>query len=366
MKMLPKCRCSPQSLILVAALAGPAQCLAQDLKAAPAQGPKAASIEAINAGYSRQLAALERQRLEQLGELAAGQPKAEADATHREYFQLAIAKDLYPEAEATARRLIEAGDSSSELRTLAHLVKIVAEAERGAYDDSLKSLLMAVGEKASRAKPAGAPGRDLGLTAASRAAIIEAYYQKLIRGNQYGVARKAMQVVAENAENPAVRDLAARRGRHLEMIGQPAPSIVSVDLEGKPFRLEDTKGEVVLLFFWASWCLPAAEQIPPLEETFRAYRDRGFRVVGIDVDSIQDGETDPKTIAANARRFLVEFNIPWTTLINGRGDQDLTRSYTVTEIPANVLIGRDGKVIHLDLFGPKLDKAVAEAVAAKP
>jgi hypothetical protein len=53
-------------------------------------------------------------------------------------------------------------------------------------------------------------------------------------------------------------------------------------------------------------------------------------------------------------------------LINGQGDQDLTRAYSVAEIPANVLIGRDGKVIHLDLIGPKLDKAVSDALGKKP
>ncbi len=366
MKMLPKFRRSPQMLILVLALSGPAQSFSQDVKAAPAQKPKVTSIDEINAVYLRKIAVIERQKLEQLGELAASQPKAQADATYREYFQLAIAKDFYMEAEATARKLIEAGDSSSELRTLANLVKIIAEVDRGAYDDSVKSLVQAVGDKTAQGKPAGAPGGDLGLTASSRGAIVESYYQKLIRAYQYGVARKAMEIVAENAENPAVRDLATRRKGHLDLIGQPAPPIVSVDLEGKPFRLDAAKGEVVLLFFWASWCLPAADQIPALEETYRTYRERGFRVVGIDVDSSQEGETDPKTIIANARRFLVEFNIPWTTLINGRGDQDLTRSYTITEVPANVLIGRDGKVIHLDLFGSKLDKAIGEAIAAKP
>jgi hypothetical protein len=66
MNMLPECRRPAHSFILIAALAWPAQGLARDVKAAPAQGPKAASIQAINAGYSRRLAALERQRPDQL------------------------------------------------------------------------------------------------------------------------------------------------------------------------------------------------------------------------------------------------------------------------------------------------------------
>ena len=137
-------------------------------------------------------------------------------------------------------------------------------------------------------------------------------------------------------------------------------------LDGKPFRLEDAKGDVVLVVFWATWCLPVAEEIPWLEETYQTYRDRGFRIIGIDVDAAQSDVVDPKSVIPNVRRFLVEFNIPWPTLVNGQGDKDLTRAYAIAEIPANVLIGRDGKVIHLDLVGPKLDKAVGEAVAQKP
>jgi glutathione peroxidase-family protein len=173
-------------------------------------------------------------------------------------------------------------------------------------------------------------------------------------------------LVAANAETPAVRDLAARRAKQLEMVGVAAPPIVGIDLDGKPFQLGDAKGDVVLVVFWASWCLPSAQEIPWLQEAYRTYRSRGFRIVGINVDSAQDGNTDPKAVIANVRRFLVEFNIPWTTLINGQGDHDLTRAYSIAEIPANVLIGRDGKVIHLDLSGPKLDKAVGEAVAKQP
>ena len=362
MKTFPGPR--PFTPALLAAMAWPGLAPAQD--AGPARKPAGASIEAINANYRGELQKLERLRLAQLGELAAGQPKAEAEVTHRDYFQLAIAKGLYAEAEPVALRLLRAGDGPAGLRTLASLVKIVAEADRGAFDDSLKSLAEAVAAKGRPANPPGPPGADLGLSVESKASLVEAYYQRLIRGGRYDVALKAMKVVAANVEAPAVRDLAARRAGQLERVGLAAPPIVGVDLDGKPFRLEEARGEVVLVVFWATWCLPAAQEIPWLEEAYRAHRDRGFRVVGIDVDSAQDGNPDPGPVVANVRRFLVEFNVPWPTLINGQGDQDWTRAYSIAEIPANVLIGRDGKVIHLDLAGPRLSEAVGEAIAKKP
>lgn len=363
--MFPNHRLLTPVFLLLAATAGSGSAQAQTAPA-PTRKPNTSPMDAINAKYRSELEKLERQRLEQLGELAAGQAKAAAEVTYHEYLQLAIAKGLYTEAEPVAKRLLKADGTSAELRTLASLVKIVAEADRGAYEDSLKSLAEAVGEKNRQARLAGEPGRALSLTAASRAAIVEAYYQRLIRGHQYEVARKAMQVVAANAESPAVRDLAARRIKHLEMVGVAAPPIAGTDLDGKPFSLEAAKGDVVLVVFWATWCLPVAQEIPWLEEAYQTYRDRGFRVVGIDVDAAQDGVTDPKSVIPNVRRFLVEYNVPWPTLINGQGEKDLTNAYSITEVPANVLIGRDGKVVHLDLVGPKLDKAISEAVSRKP
>ncbi len=259
------------------------------------------------------------------------------------------------------------GGAPSDIQAQATLVKILAEADRGAFEDSLKSLAEAVAQKGPKAGPGEGPaGHAPGLTIPGRASIVEYYHQRLIRGGRYDLARKAMQMVAATAETPAVRDLAERRSKQLGLVGAAAPPIVGVDLDGRPFRLEDAKGEVVLVVFWASWCLPSAQEIPWIEEAYKAYRDRGFRVVGIDVDRAQDDGTDPKSVVANVRRFLVEFNIPWPTLINGQGDQDLTRAYFVGEIPANVLIGRDGKVAQLDLSGARLGAAIGEAVARKP
>ena len=62
------------------------------------------------------------------------------------------------------------------------------------------------------------------------------------------------------------------------------------------------------------------------------------------------------------RQFLLEYNVRWPNLINGQGNQDYARAYAVSEVPANVLIGRDDTVIHLDLARSNLEKAVARAV----
>jgi thiol-disulfide isomerase/thioredoxin len=329
--------------------------------------PKAASgastIDTINAEYEAELVKLERRRLDHLGRLALSQRKDQAAATFEAYFRLAIAKNLYADADPIARKVLQAEDPSSSVVWLAHLVHIVAEADRGAYEESLQALASAIRIKGRDPKAAT---RDSGLPVGTRASIVDAYYQRLIHGDQVDVARKAMKLVADNTDVPAIRDLAGRRLKQLDLVGRPAPPIVGVDLEGRPFKLADARGEVVLVVFWATWCLPNAQEMPWLEHLYATYRPRGLRVVGINLDSAQDGGRGLQSAMPNIRRFLLDYNVTWPTLANGPGDQDFAGAFGVTEIPANVLIGRDGKIIHLDLTGKKLEKAIAQSIAQKP
>ena len=342
---------------LIAITGSPGTLFAQGVAPATSGGP---SIETINAEYDRELLKLEKQRLDQIGRLALSQPKALADATFDAYFRLAIAKNLYADADAIAVKVIESEKPTLGVAWLAHLVHIIGQADRGAYDESLQCLATAIQLKK------GATAKDAALPVGTQASIVDAYYQRLVHADQVEVARKAMKLIAEDSGVPGIRELAVRRLKHLDLIGQAAPPIVGVDLDGKPYKLEDHKGEVVLVVFWASWCLPNAQEMPWLDHLYRTYHPKGLRVVGIDLDSAQDGGRNLQAAMPSIHRFLLEFNVTWPNLINGPGNQDVASAYGVTEIPANVLIGRDGKISHVDVAGRKLEKVIAEAVAQKP
>jgi hypothetical protein len=90
--------------------------------------------------------------------------------------------------------------------------------------------------------------------------------------------------------------------------------------------------------------------------------NRGLRILGINLDSLDVGGKTPDAVRPAVRHFLVEYNVRWPNLINGSGNQDYARAYAVSEIPANVLIGRDGTVNQLDLTRSNLEKAVIRAL----
>src|SRR5689334_3025085 len=61
----------------------------------------------------------------------------------------------------------------------------------------------------------------------------------------------------------------------------PQPELALKDLDGRLLRLSDYKGQVVLINFWATWCVPCRTEIPDLIKLQRRYRSEGLRIVGI-------------------------------------------------------------------------------------
>lgn len=78
--------------------------------------------------------------------------------------------------------------------------------------------------------------------------------------------------------------------------GASAPDIAFTDADGKPMKLADLRGQVVVVNFWATWCGPCKEEMPSLAKLAKDYADRGVKVVPISVDRLED--------SAMAKEFL--------------------------------------------------------------
>jgi thiol-disulfide isomerase/thioredoxin len=106
------------------------------------------------------------------------------------------------------------------------------------------------------------------------------------------------------------------------------------DIAGKDVHLSKYKGQVVLVNFWATWCVPCRVEIPALTSLYRDYKDRGFVVLGVSVDS--------EVAAVKPFARVMKMNYP---VLIGAGREDLSNAYgPFVGFPTSVLVARDGAV----------------------
>ena len=133
-------------------------------------------------------------------------------------------------------------------------------------------------------------------------------------------------------------------------LGAPAPDFRLEDLDGRPVRLADYRGQVVLINFWATWCVPCRTEMPEIESAYRAHRERGFAVLAIDVQ-------EP---AGMVRPFMAELGLTFPALLDLVGS--VSRAYRARALPASFLVDRQGIVRYVKV-GPLTAGALEEQLS---
>ena len=134
--------------------------------------------------------------------------------------------------------------------------------------------------------------------------------------------------------------------------GNPAPEIAKNDLvTGKPFALSSLKGKVVLLDFWASWCVPCRKSNPHVKALYEKYRKKGFDVVYV-ADNDSRPEEALKAIDQDGIRKYHHVLRGLKTLKDANGkmtgydkSEDVSEQYAIHFLPTKYLIDRDGNII---------------------
>lgn len=122
-------------------------------------------------------------------------------------------------------------------------------------------------------------------------------------------------------------------GAWLPAWSQSAPAFTLPDRSGETVTLDDLRGKVVYLDFWASWCPPCKVSFPWMGRMHQQYADEGLAVVAVNLD----------TQRSKARKFLEENPAPFTVLFDPEGK--VAERYQLKGMPTSLLIGREGEVL---------------------
>ncbi|HHX39232.1 MAG TPA: redoxin domain-containing protein [Armatimonadetes bacterium] len=135
-----------------------------------------------------------------------------------------------------------------------------------------------------------------------------------------------------NASSPAVT------------VGRQAPDFTLRDPEGKPVRLKDLKGKVVVLSFWATWCPPCRMEMPHLEALQKKYAGKPVKVVGVNTD--KQGKA--------LRNWMKARKLTFTVVADA--DHKVSRQYQVEGFPTLYVVDKKGIVReHVVGFDPEME-----------
>ena len=177
------------------------------------------------------------------------------------------------------------------------------------------------------------------------------------------VASFARQSLAkyDDQDTLVVQNALAAHAARTALLGQPLNLVGLVGFDGEPLQASKYEGKVVLVDFWASWCIKCMRELPGIRQSYADFAGQGFDVLSVNMDEN----------LASGRNFVQQQNFPWRSFhsadLQTLGFKSpLAQQLGVNAIPFMLLVGRDGRVAELHVRGDQLRPAIAKLLESTP
>ena len=145
------------------------------------------------------------------------------------------------------------------------------------------------------------------------------------------------------------------QGQEIPNISDPRLQIRLPDAKGDTLSLISLKGKVVLLDFWASWCMPCRSANRKLVKIYSKYQSKGFEIYGVSLD---ENSKDWLKAVAKDKITWIQVNEQ-----GGSWDASTAQQWNISAIPTSFLVNRKGDIVAMNLEPEELEKALKELLA---
>lgn len=134
-------------------------------------------------------------------------------------------------------------------------------------------------------------------------------------------------------------------------IGSTIENFKGPQPDGSEIELYDHLGKITLIDFWAAWCKPCRLENPNIVGVYQDYRNKGFTVVGVSLDTSKSRWT----------KAIADDKLDWTQISHlQRFRGPIARSFNITSIPSSLLVDENGVIIAKDLRGYELRQKISD------